>query len=79
MTTTPITTPTDEQPQPQLTVGVLRQLIAYLPDDTPIVPEWYEVPSDHDPAVTLHDFLVHRLRGQPPKLVARVSLFYFQE
>lgn len=79
MTTTPITTPIDEQPQPQLIVGDIRQLIAYLPDDTPIVPEWYEVPSDHDPAVTLHDFLVRRLPGQPAKLIARVSLCHLQD
>jgi hypothetical protein len=59
-----------------MTVGDLRKLIADLPDDMNVRPQWLpgEEPGDHEPGVEIHGFDV--ANGE---LLVRISLFYLDE
>jgi hypothetical protein len=61
-----------------MTVGQLRELIANVPDDYTVRPQWVagKEPKDHEPGVRLERFDVD---GQSGELLARVSLFYLDE
>lgn len=59
-----------------MTVGELRKLIADLPDDAAIRPQWNdgEEPGDSSPGVVLHGFDFH-----DGELLARVGLFWLDD
>jgi len=56
-----------------MTVGELRSVLAELPDDAPLYPEWNDrIPRDHEPAVRLHGF--RAVKGEAQALVSLVYL-----
>lgn len=59
-----------------MTVGELRAIIAGLPDDANVRPQWRagDEPQDHAPGVVLHGFDV-----SGGELIARVGLFYLDD
>lgn len=44
----------------RLTVGKVRKAIEGLPDDTLVMPEWFDIPGDDQPCVRLHYFRAGR-------------------
>ena len=64
------------------TAGELRNLLAEMPDDAPIVPRWesgkLRAMKDWDPGVDLFGFENGEEEGRP-MLVARVGLFFLDD
>ena len=61
----------------KLTVGKLRRLLAKLPDEAMIWPDWAagEHPEDHDPGVEVRGFSIGDQKGFP-YLSVKVAIFY---
>ena len=59
-----------------MTVGNLRKLIANLPDDAGIHPDWDDPPDDDSPGVTLGGFKVGSYKGGGKYLSVLVALAY---
>ena len=48
---------------PECNVGQLRKLIANMPDDAMILPDWSEIPDDSTPAIELMTICVDTYEG----------------
>lgn len=42
---------------PRITVAYLLEVLQGLPEDTLVVPDWFAIPGDDQPAVRLHGIL----------------------
>jgi hypothetical protein len=64
---------------PLLTIRDVRRLIADLPDQAPVLPDWAEgPPQDHEPGVEIVGIAIAD-RGAGPHLSMKVRLFYLEE
>lgn len=63
----PIPVPIKPKKAKNMTVGHLREIIANLPDDMPIAPEWTEIPDDSEPAVCVEGFDVTNIWENVPE------------
>lgn len=72
-------TPIPPKKAENMTIGHLREIIAELPDNMPIKPEWFEVPSDSEPAVCIEGFDVVNIwenvrKGRKPRKMLAIAV-----